>query len=466
MKPYDFLILGGGSAGFNAARVAVSLGLRTAIVDGARDLGGLCILRGCMPSKTLLYMADILHLAQKGTTFGLKIPSASADMKAIHARKKKIISEFAAYREQALASGQFDLMRAHARFLDPHTVELSDGRRLSAPHILIGTGSKVSVPPVPGLAESKFWTSDDVLDLDFIPKSVIVLGGGIVACELAQFLSRIGSRVTLIQRSAHLLRDHSAAAATVVQQAFVDEGIELFTGTKLERITTDRRGVTVDFLHDGKKITRRAAHLFNALGREPNTGTLDLAAAGVRARPNGQIITNRWQQTNVPHIYAGGDCSGPVEIVHVAIQQGELAVRHAAGVKKIKSIDWSLLLNVVFTDPQLATIGRLERELDAAGTPYLVASYPFNDHGKSILMDANYGYVKVIAEPERGRILGAEIVGKDAGELIHLFSGPLAMKATVFDLLRAPWYHPTLAEIITYPLEEIAETLSKRRSNP
>ena len=411
-------------------------------------------------------MADILHLAQKGTTFGLKIPSASADMKAIHARKKKIISEFAAYREQALASGQFDLIRAHARFLDPHTVELSDGRRLSAPHILIGTGSKVSVPPVPGLAESKFWTSDDVLDLDFIPKSVIVLGGGIVACELAQFLSRIGSRVTLIQRSAHLLRDHSAAAATVVQQAFVDEGIELFTGTKLERITTDRRGVTVDFLHDGKKITRRAAHLFNALGREPNTGTLDLAAAGVRARPNGQIITNRWQQTNVPHIYAGGDCSGPVEIVHVAIQQGELAVRHAAGVKKIKSIDWSLLLNVVFTDPQLATIGRLERELDAAGTPYLVASYPFNDHGKSILMDANYGYVKVIAEPERGRILGAEIVGKDAGELIHLFSGPLAMKATVFDLLRAPWYHPTLAEIITYPLEEIAETLSKRRSNP
>ena len=190
--------------------------------------------------------------------------------------------------------------------------------------------------------------------------------------------------------------------------------------------------------------------------------TLGPAAAGVRARPNGQIITNRWQQTNVPHIYAGGDCSGPVEIVHVAIQQGELAVRNAAGVKKIKSIDWSLLLNVVFTDPQLATIGRLERELDAAGTPYLAASYPFNDHGKSILMDANYGYVKVLAEPKRGRILGAEIVGPQAGELIHAFSGPLALRATVFDLLRAPWYHPTLAEILTYPLEEIAEKIAAR----
>ncbi len=460
MKPYDFLVLGGGSAGFNAARAAVSLGLRTAVVDGAKELGGLCILRGCMPSKTLLYIAEVLHLAQKGKTFGLKIPSARADMKAIHARKKKIIGEFAGYRQEAMANAKFDLIRAHARFVDAHTVELSDGRRLRAKHILIATGSKVSIPPVPGLAEAKSWTSDDVLDLDFIPKSVIVLGGGIVACELAQFLNRIGTRVTLVQRSPNILRDHSEAASSVVQKAFVDEGIELFAGTRLTLVSSDRRGVTVEFDHDGKAYTRRAAHLLNALGREPNTAGLNLAAAGVRTRPDGQIIINRWQQTSAPHIYAGGDCSGPVEIVHTAIQQGELAARHAAGVKKLKPIDWSLLLNVVFTDPQLATIGRLEAELDAAGTPYVVASYPFNDHGKSILMDANYGYVKVIAEPKRGRILGAEIVGKDAGELIHAFSGPFAMKATVSDLLRAPWYHPTLAEIVTYPLEEIAAKLS------
>jgi len=461
VKTYDFLVLGGGSAGFNAARVAVSLGLKTAIVDGARDLGGLCILRGCMPSKTLLYMAEILHLAKKGKTFGLKIPFARADMKAIHARKKKIIGEFASYRQQALDSGKFDLIRAHARFLDPHTIELSDGRKVRAKHILIGTGSKVSAPPIPGLAETKCWTSDDVLDLDFIPKSVIVLGGGIVACELAQFLRRIGSRVTLVQRSPNILRDHSDEASTVVQRALIDDGIELFVGTQIQRIASSPRGITVTFLHDGKTFIRRAAHLFNALGREPNTASLNLAAAGVHTRPNGQIVINRWQQTNVPHIYAGGDCSGPVEIVHTAILQGELAARHAAGVKKLKPIDWSLLLNVVFTDPQLATIGRLERELTDSDTPYLVASYPFNDHGKSILMDANYGYVKVIAEPKRGRILGAEIVGKDAGELIHTFSGPLAMRATVFDLLRAPWYHPTLAEIVTYPLEEIADQIKK-----
>jgi pyruvate/2-oxoglutarate dehydrogenase complex dihydrolipoamide dehydrogenase (E3) component len=373
-----------------------------------------------------------------------------------------MIAEFADYRLQALQAGKFELIRAQARFVDPHTLELSSGRRIRARRILIGTGSKVSVPPVPGLATTPFWTSDDVLDLDFIPPSVIVLGGGIVACELAQFLNRIGSRVTLIQRSPNILRDHSEAASTTVQQAFVDEGIELFAGTQLQDIRSDSRGVQVRFQHDGRLITRRAAHLFNALGREPNTAGLNLAAAGIKTRPNGQIIINRWQQTNVPHIYAAGDCSGPHEIVHIAIQQGELAARHAAGLKNLKPVDWSLLLNVVFTDPQLATIGRLAAELDAKGVKYLAASYPFNDHGKSILMDANYGYVKVIAEPKRGRILGAEIVGKDAGELIHAFSGPLAMRATVFDLLRAPWYHPTLAEIITYPLEEIADQIKAR----
>ena len=462
-KPYDLLVIGGGSAGFNAARTAVSLGKRVAIVDGAKELGGLCILRGCMPSKTLLYSAEILHLAQKGNVFGLKIPSAKADMKAIHARKLKIIGEFADYRLKAMESGKYDIYRSHARFLDPHTVELADGKKLTAKKFLIGTGSKISTPDIPGLASTPFWTSDEVLDLDFLPESVIVLGGGIVATELAQFLRRVGSKVTLIQRSKNILKDHSPAASEVIQQAFRDEGIDLHTDTKIEKISGDAKGVTVKFTSNGKNLTRRARYLFNALGREPNTTSLNLAAAGVKLTKSNRIQVNRWQQTTASHIYAGGDVTGPHDIVHLAVAQGELAARHAFGVKNLKPIDPKLLLNVVFTDPQLATIGLQESELKEEGEKYLVASYPFNDHGKSILMEANYGFVKVIAEPKRGRILGAEIVGKDAGELIHCFSGPLAMRATVFDLLRAPWYHPTLAEILTYPLEEIADAINARK---
>lgn len=150
MKRYDFIVLGGGSAGFNAARVAASLGQRVAIVDGARQLGGLCILRGCMPSKTLLYVADVLHHAQQGRTLGLRIPRAAADMRAVHARKGKIIGDFAAHRVRQLTSGDFDLHRGHARFLDPHTLELTDGTRLRGRHFLVATGSKVAVPRFPG----------------------------------------------------------------------------------------------------------------------------------------------------------------------------------------------------------------------------------------------------------------------------------------------------------------------------
>jgi pyruvate/2-oxoglutarate dehydrogenase complex dihydrolipoamide dehydrogenase (E3) component len=456
VKQYEFIVIGGGSAGFNAARVAASLGGRVAIVDGAKALGGLCILRGCMPSKTLLYSAEVLHLAQQSRAFGLSIPRAGADMKAIQARKRRIIGDFAAHRVKQLTSERYDLYRSRAWFVDAHTLELADGARLHGRCFLIATGSKVSVPPVPGLKEVPFWTSDDVLELDFIPESVLVLGGGIVACELSQFLHRIGSRVVLVQRSPHILRDHSPEAGNVLQQAFRDEGIELFAGTRIRRISHERHGFTVVFAHGGKVVTRRARHLFNALGREPNTAGLALAAAGVKTGGDGRVIVNRWQQTSQQHIYAAGDVCGPHDIVHLAVAQGELAARHAFGVKGIKPVDYSLLLNVVFTEPQLATIGLRESDLQAKGRRYLSASYPFNDHGKSILMEANYGYVKVMAEPKRGRILGAEIVGKDAGELIHCFGGPLAMRATVFDLLRAPWYHPTLAEIITYPLEEIA----------
>jgi pyruvate/2-oxoglutarate dehydrogenase complex dihydrolipoamide dehydrogenase (E3) component len=404
-------------------------------------------------------MTDVLHLAQKAKTFGLDIPHAAADMKAMHARKVKIIDDFASYREQQLMSGRFDLFRNRAKFTDAHTLELDDGTQLRGEKFLIATGSRIAVPPIPGLAQTPSWTSDDVLNLDFVPESVIVLGGGIVACELAQFLQRIGSKVILIQRSANILRDHSPEASSVVQQALRDDGIDLVSGTRLDQISGDAHRVAVTYTKDGKTHTKHARYLFNALGRKPNTGDLDLDAAGVDLNLEGRVVVNEYQQTSVPHIYAGGDVCGPHDIVHLAVAQGELAARHAFGHPAAKPIDYSLLLNVVFTDPQLATIGRLEADLQEEKIPYLRASYPFNDHGKSILADAMYGYVKVIAAPDTGQILGAEIVGKDAGELIHCFSTPMAMRATVFDMLRAPWYHPTLAEIITYPLEEIAEQI-------
>ncbi|KXU36569.1 pyridine nucleotide-disulfide oxidoreductase [Cephaloticoccus primus] len=486
--PYDLAVLGGGSAGYNAARTATALGLKTALIDGACELGGLCILNGCMPSKTLLHVADTLHQARHASRLGLRIPHPAADMLSIQSRKRRIIADFAAYRQEQLHSGDFTLIRHHAHFVDPHTLQLDNEseEQIRARHILIATGSHVSTPSIPGLAQAQCWTSDDVLNLDSLPQSVIVLGGGIVACELAQLLARLGSRVTLIQRSAQLLREHSPEAAAVIESALRDEGVEIITGTQLHRVTrepsrdTGKLGFTVEFEHGGAAQTRHALHCLNAFGRTPHTAALNLAAADVKTAPTGHIRTNRWQQTSAPHIYAAGDCAGPHEIVHLAIQQAELAVRHihqnpstakttktktaktaeSTAATPLKPIDEKLHLSVVFTDPQLATIGLGERALKDAKTPYLSASYPFADHGKAILLEATRGYVKLFAAPKTGRLLGAEIVGRDAGELIHCFSAALALRATVFDMLKAPWYHPTLAEIFTYPLEEIAEQIN------
>ena len=454
---FDYIVIGGGSGGYAAARTARETLDRVAIIDNAKTLGGLCILRGCMPSKTLIYSAEVLHLAQQGKTFGLNIPVATVDMPALHKRKLEIIKEFSDYRQEQLEGDRFTLFRNHARFINSRTIQLDDGTRLTADNFIIATGSVVSAPPIPGLADAPCWTSDDVLELDFKPEKVIVLGGGIVACELAQFLRRIGSEVIQIQRSPHILKEFSPEASTVIEQKFRDEGIQLYTGTKLKSVQHGNGSFTVSFEHEGETHTVRAPHLMNALGRRPATDGLGLTAAGISTLPSGHINCNAMQQTSNQRVYACGDVAGPHEIVHVAIMQGETAAKHATG-RPAERVDYDTLCGVVFTDPQIGTVGLSEQQLKERGIDYLAADYPFDDHGKSILMEAKYGYVKVFAD-RTGVVLGAECVSKDAGELIHAMAVAVSLKANVRDLLKVHWYHPTLSEIWSYPLEDILDEL-------
>lgn len=456
-KEYDFLVIGGGSAGYAAARTAREYCDRVAIVDKGPDLGGLCILRGCMPSKTVIYSAEILHLAREAQRFALDIPKARPDMQAMLRRKRAMVEEFASYRRDQLTSDRYDLYRQTARFAGENTVELDDGTRISSKRIFVSTGSVAAVPDIPGLAGSGCWTSDDVLDLDFVPPSVITLGGGVVACELTQYLRRLGSRVIQIQRSPRILREVSSEAAKVVETAFRDEGIDLRCDTALERIERDPSGgYKVSFRHRGEPAVVRADHLFNALGRRPAIGGLDLDRAGVEVAKSGQIAVNEFQQSTNPVVYAGGDVTGPYEIVHLAILQGELAARHAFG-KPADPVAYHQRTAVVFTDPQVATVGMSIAEAAQKGIDIREASYPFDDHGKSILMEARRGYVKAWCDARTGHLAGAECVGKDAGELIHSMAVAVTLNAKVRDVLTTQWYHPTLSEIWSYPLEDLAE---------
>lgn len=411
-----------------------------------------------MPTKALLYAAEVRHLAKASSLWGMKSAALPFTWADVSARKDAVIKDFADYRVGQLNSGRFELIRAHAKFLDPHTVELGDGRRLSAAHFVISTGSVIGQPPVPELSAVGYLDSDSALKLKSLPKSLIVLGGGAIAVEFAQLFARFDVEVTLIQRSNQLLKDFDADAAGAVESAFGREGIRVFTDTQLTGAKRSGTQKTVSFLHRGERCEVAAEEILFALGRTPNTAGLQLDRAGVRTE-KGRIVTNSQMQSTAPHIYAAGDCTGPHEIVHIAIQQGEIAAHNIANPATPRSIDYRLLISVVFTDPQVASVGLTERAAKETGIPYLSASYPFNDHGKSIIMGIQEGFVKLLADPKTGEILGGSCVGPSGGELIHEIIVAMAKRMTVHELAATPHYHPTLAEIWTYPAEELTDQI-------
>ncbi|HEU6448318.1 MAG TPA: dihydrolipoyl dehydrogenase [Verrucomicrobiae bacterium] len=485
---FDVAILGGGSAGYAAARTVAGDGLKTVVIEGGEEIGGLCILRGCMPTKALLYTAEVAHLVKNSALFGTRAGNVSFNFKKAMTRKDALIKEFADYRAQQLQGGKFKFIRANAKFLDAHTVELIPfccrGRKpahsknqsrltsaatITAKNFVIATGSKIAPSPLCQLNDLDCLTSDTALALKKLPRSLIVLGGGPTACEFAQFFARFGVKVTLIQRSVHILHDFDFDAAAVVETVFRREKIEMFTGTKL--LDAKRRGKlkAVSFEHRGEIKTVSAEEILFALGRIPNTASLDLPNVGVRTDANGRIIASEFMQTSAPHVFTAGDCTGPYEIVHIAVQQGEIAGRNIIANSKGASrgrlphqTDYRVLIAVVFTEPQLAFVGLTEKEANRRGIKFISASYPFNDHGKSLIMNAMDGFVKLLANPVTGEIIGGECVGPLGGELIHEIAAAMAKRMTVQELAAMPHYHPTLAEIWTYPAEELAEKISSR----
>lgn len=461
MKQFDFdvAVVGGGSGGYAAARTAVSAGLKTVVLEGGEEVGGLCILRGCMPTKALLYASDVLHLARNAKVLGLKIPKAGFDFAKVMARKNAMIKEFADYRHDQLKSGKFHFIRAKARFIDSHTLALDNGKSVTAKNFILSTGSTIAPSPLPHLKQVGCITSDGALSLKKLPKSLIVLGGGAVAVEFAYFFQCFDVKVTLVQRSEHLVRDFDTDAGDTLAKVFRREGMIVYSCTRLIDASEKNKLKCVSFEHEGKTKRVSAQEILYALGRVPNTASLELDKASV-ATDYGRIVANPQMQTTAPHIYAAGDCTGPHEIVHIAIQQGEIAAHNIAHPHKKKTIDYRLLTNIVFTEPQIASIGLTEKEAQSKSISYLVASYPFADHGKSLIMEAKDGFVKLLADPKTGEIIGGSCVGPTASELIHEITAAMHKRMTVHELAAMPHYHPTLAEIWTYPAEELAEKIS------
>jgi pyruvate/2-oxoglutarate dehydrogenase complex dihydrolipoamide dehydrogenase (E3) component len=416
-----------------------------------------------MPSKTFIESANRFITLRRAAEFGLSAGHVAFDSKAIVQRKREMVSEFADHRVTQLTGGKFGFKRGRAEFTDPNhlKVEMMNGTQeeIEGKTFLISTGSVLNLINLPGLSEVGFLHSDTALDRDYFPRSVVILGGGAVALEFAHFYNALGIEVTILQRSAQIVKEADSDVAEALVSTFRKRGIKVICGTKLIRVEQTATGKCVRYERDGEEQIAHGDEIFYALGRKAAVQGLGLEKAGVETTKQNSVAVNSSLQTSQPHIFAGGDVTGLYEIVHMAIRHGELAARNARRFlegKDLGKIDNRLVMFAMFPEPQFAVVGIGEREAAEQGREVRIAKYFFKDHGKSIVRGEVEGFVKLIVDAKNGEIVGGAVIGPEASELIHEIVVAMHFHATAAMLASIPHYHPTLSEIWTYPAEELA----------
>ncbi len=458
---YDLVVVGAGSGGYAAARTARELGATVALVDRG-PLGGLCILKGCMPSKTLLASSDAVHDMRAAAELGVHAAGITIDVAQIIARKRELIKGFADYRIEGIET--FPIYMGDATFLSPLELQVGTDTILEGKKFVVSTGSIVAAPALPGLLEAGYFDSDQALDRQTIPKRLVVLGGGYVACELGQYFARMGAATTMIVRAPHLLSGADHDIGEALTEYYRAEGIGVVTGAQLSRVEKNPDGsATVHATIDGAPYAIETDEIFYALGRVPNVEGLGLERAGVDVHPKTGITVDDTLRTSNENIFAVGDVTGEYALVHVAIYQGEIAARNAfKGEDGCERAVYDLVkAHTVFSEPQIAVVGKTERDLVFEGAHYVLGRYEFAEHGKSMTLGRTQGFVKMMAGPDDGRILGAAVIGPYGSELIHEMIVAMSFGATVQEFMRIPHLHPTLSEIWTYPAEECAAQIGK-----
>lgn len=456
-KKHGLVIIGAGSGGYAAARTARDLGADVALVDQG-PLGGLCILRGCMPSKTLIASSDAAHDMREAAELGVHAGEITIDFPHIMRRKDELIRGFADYRIEGLE--QFPLYMGPARFLSERELRVGDGTILESEKFIIATGSVVAPSgAVHGLDEAGFIDSDGALELTELPKSLIVLGGGYIGCELGQFFSRVGVKTSIVLRSRHLLSGEDHDVGEALTEYYRDEGIAVHTETQIVGVSKRGGKKIVHVVRGGIDGELESDEILYCLGRVPNIDGLDLEKAGVDCHHITGIETDETMRTCREGFFAIGDVAGKHMLVHVAIYEGEIAARNAV-LNTHEKADYSLQkTHTVFSDPQVAVAGATERELQTKGVAYVKGTYDFAEHGKAQCLNKTLGFVKMMAAADSGKILGAAILGADGSDLIHEVIVAMRYGATVQEFMAIPHLHPTMAEIWTYPAEECAAKL-------
>ena len=464
---YDLIVIGGGSGGYAAAKAGLGNKLKVAVIESADELGGLCILKGCMPTKTLIETANRLRAIREADRFGIEVSPGTLDIGALRERKKRLIDGFKEYRVKGLKNGDFDLYRGSARFTGPHqiSIETSEGKvDLESETFVVATGSAEKIPPIDGLKETPFWTSDDIVDLPSIPKRVVVIGTGAVGLESAHLFQGFGSKVTLLSRAETLLPDMEPEISEAMTKRCQDLGIEMIFEHDTETVSFSDKKFTLCLKHNesGEKQVVEAEQLVIATGRKARIEDLDLIQAGF-PKDQKRLQIDKHCQTEIPHIFAAGDCASPLPVLHLAVLQGEAAGNNAASFIHNsdrdfeKSWDERLSMIGIFTDPELVQIGLTEEEAKEKGCDVISSSYRYDDQGRGEIVGEKHGLVKLLADRESGRLLGCSGMGPHVIDYSHIIMVALHQNLTVKEFVSIPSYHPTLGEIWSYAAEELVE---------
>ncbi|MBI3805182.1 MAG: dihydrolipoyl dehydrogenase [Nitrospirae bacterium] len=453
MKQFDVMVIGAGSAGRYGAKAAAKLGAKVGLVETG-PFGGLCILKGCMPTKAYLRSSELMGLLKKAPEVGI-YPGKPVDIRfdQIKKRKDKLIAEMAddAY-QGVIRHPNITLLSGRAHFLSGKEIQVGEEHYV-AEKFLIATGSRPMIPPIPGLEEAGYITSDEALTLESLPKSMVIIGGGVEGTEFGQFFVRMGVRVTLLQRSERILSHEDEDVSEALAEILRKDGIDLRTGVREVMIERDSEGEWISF-EENERVERIEADLIMiATGRTGNVDGLRLEAAGVETHPLG-IVANDFLQTTNPNIYAAGDVTGGAQIVNMATYEGDLAGTNMMK-GPVRKADYRVFPRAIFSDPEFARVGLTERDAREQGIAVRVGKFPFSDLGKAIITDRTEGFIKILADPKSGEILGAEIVGAEASILIHQAAVAMHFRSTLEAYAQISHIHPSLAEIMLYLVDEM-----------
>jgi pyruvate/2-oxoglutarate dehydrogenase complex dihydrolipoamide dehydrogenase (E3) component len=441
---FDAIAIGSGQAANPLSAALADLGWKVALIERA-ELGGSCINIGCTPTKTMVASAQVAHYARDAARWGVRASDVSVDMPAVVARKNQVVQKGRrGVQKRVDARPNIKLIRGHAKFTGPHQVQ-AGAELFESEKIFIDTGTRPTIPQIPGIDTVPYLTNATVMELQAVPEHLLVLGGGYIGLEFGQMFRRFGSRVTIVHHGERIMPREDPDIASALQKVLEDEGIVFQLSAATRRVANRSGAISLTVESGGRTETLQGSHLLVATGRRPNTDDLGLEAAGVAADARGYVKVNGRLETNVPGIWALGDVKGGPAFTHISYNDYQIVYANMIEGKNL-SIENRYLPYALFTDPQLGRVGITETAARASGRKFKMGTAPMSTVSRAIERDETAGLMKIIVDAQNDRILGAAILGSEGGETVQILGAMILADAPYTILKGAVYIHPTLAE--------------------